>query len=95
MSKETMPIMKREAQGNILQDSQLDVTIRAAYSGSNMIYRGAARPGASESADVWQIVQLNYSGSNLVSKLYPQNSFGEASADYAFNWTNRAGYTFS
>lgn len=95
MSRATKPLLQLDAQGRVLPESNLYLSIRAAYSGSNMIYRGYARPGSAEGDSVWQIIQINYSGTNIISVLYPQNALGEASSDYAFSWTNRATYTYS
>ncbi len=95
MSRATKPLMQLDAQGRVLPDSNIDVTIRCEYVVNNMIYRGQARPGSAEADPVWQIIKLNYVGNNVVSKLYPQNSSGVASSDYEFSWANRAAYVYS
>jgi hypothetical protein len=95
MSRATKPLMQLDAQGRVLPDSNTDITFRCEYAAGNMIYRGQARPGALVTDPVWQIIQLNYTGSNVVSKLYPQNPSGIASSDYEFQWSARAGYTYS
>ena len=95
MSRSTRPLLQLDAQGRALPESNIYQSIRCAYSGSNMVYRGLARPGTAESAAAWQIIQINYSGSNIVSVLYPQNAAGDASAEYEFQWTQRATYTYS
>lgn len=42
-------ILKKDAQGNLIQDSYIgDMTFRGEYTGTNLIYRAYARPGASE-----------------------------------------------
>ncbi len=90
-------ILKRDADGNVIQSSYNgDMTFRGAYTGTNLIYKGYARPGASEDANVWQICLLAYDGSsNLLSIKWPQGSNSAASSEFNFNWTGRAGYTYS
>lgn len=95
MSRATKPMMQRDCQGNVLHDSQLDVTVRCEWSGGNIIYKGQARVGAGESDAVWQIMQLNYVAGELVSKLYPTNASSVVSSDYEFSWTDRATYTYA
>lgn len=61
------------------------------YDGSNhVIYQGWAQPGTSTSADGWRIKQLNYTGDNIVSILWPSGS-----PAFSFVWSNRATYTYS
>lgn len=90
------PLGLKDAQGNIIQRSYDDMAFRGEYSGTNLIYKGFARQGASESALVWQIAKCAYDGSNnLTSITWPQDSNGHASNDFQFSWTNRASYTYS
>ncbi len=92
----TRPIGKKDAQGNLIPDSFEDLAFRGDYTGTNLIYKGFARPGAATSAAVWQIASLTYDGSNnLLSIKWPQNSFNAASTEYEFVWDNRASYTYS
>lgn len=95
MSRATKPLMQLDAQGRVLPESNIDITFRCEYAAGQIIYRGQARPGAAEADPVWQIIQLNYIGTNVVSKLYPENPLGVASSDYEFQWSARAGYTYS
>ena len=88
-------ILKRDAEHNVIQNSYGEMAFRGDYTGSNLIYKGLARPGAVEGADVWQIALLGYSGSNLISITWPQAPNGAASSEFIFNWTGRAGYTYS
>src|ERR1041385_5757154 len=87
--------------GAVIPDSMLDESFRGEYSGTNLIYKGFARPGAGEAALVWQIAKLEYDGSgNVLSIKWPQKliggqSIGTASNDYEFSWTDRASYTYS
>lgn len=81
--------------GNLSQDSFLDEAFRGEYSGDNLIYKGFARPGTAEGALAWQIAFLTYDGSgNVLSIKWPINTFGAASREYEFSWTNRATYTY-
>lgn len=95
MSRATRPLMELDAQGRVLPDSNTYLTHRMQYSGSNITYHGVARPGTAETDASWQIVQLNYSGNNLVSVLYPQNTLSKASSEFEFQWSARVGYTYS
>lgn len=89
-------ILKRDADGNTIQNSYGEMAFRAAYTGTNLIYRGLARPGAIEGSLVWQISKLAYDGSNnLLSITWPQGSNSAASSEFIFSWTDRATYTYS
>lgn len=90
------PVGYKDAQGNLIPDSFSDESFRGEYSGTNLIYKGFARPGAVEGSSVWQIAKLAYDGSNnLTSVKWPENANGNASNDYEFSWTDRATYTYS
>jgi YD repeat-containing protein len=90
------PVGYKDAQGNLIPDSFSDEAFQGQYSGTNLIYKGFARPGSSTSAAVWQIAYLTYDGSNnLISVTWPQNANGVASNDYQFIWSSRSSYTYS
>lgn len=90
------PYLKRDANNNVIQSSSGDLAFRGEYTGNNLIYKGLARPGASESATVWQIAKLAYDvNDNLLSVTWPQDGNGHATSEYQFSWTNRATYTYS
>lgn len=75
--------------------SFIDLAFQGQYSGTNLIYKGLARPGSPTSAAVWQIALLTYDGSNnILSITWPTNSIGAPSNDYEFVWDNRASYTY-
>lgn len=97
MANVNQTILKRDAQGNVIQDSYVgDMAFLGEYSGTNLIYKGFARPGSASSAAVWQIALLTYDGSNnLLSITWPQNSFGHASSEFNFIWDNRAALIYS
>lgn len=95
MTRDSRPIGKLDTKGQLSQDSFLDEAFRGEYSGTNLIYKGFARPGADEDALVWQIALLAYDGmNNVISITWPLNTFGAASSDYEFSWTDRATYTY-
>lgn len=92
----TRPAAPRDSQGNTITPAFFSVqTFRGDYTGTNLVYRGYAKPGASEDASVWQIAFLTYDGSNnLLSIEWPLDANGNVSTDYEFSWTARASYTF-
>lgn len=90
------PFGRIDANGRVIPDSFTDETFRGAYTGTNLTYKGFARPGSSTDAPVWQIAKLTYDGSNnLLSILWPHDTNGHASNDYQFVWGSHAGYTYS
>lgn len=91
------PILKQDANSNVIQNSYTDAAFRGEYDvGDNLIYKGLARPGANEGDLVWQLALLDYDGSgNLLSITWPQAANGAASSEYNFSWTDRASYTYS
>ncbi len=91
------PLIKLDACGRAIQDSSDDLAFQADYSGgTNLIYSGFARPGASTSAAVWQIQKHSYDGNNnILTTTWPQDANGNASSEYQFAWNGRAGYTYS
>ena len=90
------PIARKDAQGNLIPDSFGDLAFQGQYTGTNLIYKGFARPGSSTTAAVWQIALLTYDGSNnLISITWPHDANGHASNDYQFQWSIRSGYTYS
>ena len=90
-------ILKRDAQGNVIQDSYTgDMEFRGEYTGTNLIYKGFARPGADEGDLVWQIAKLAYDGDdNLLSIKWPQATNNFSSSEFNFSWTDRATYTYA
>lgn len=89
------PMGRLDAQGRVIPDSFLDLAFQGEYSGTNLIYKAFARPGASTGSAVWQISKLTYDGSNnLLTITWPEDANGKASNDYEFTWTARATYTY-
>ena len=74
-----------------------EVALRIQNDGSgNAIYVGRALVGTATSDAKWQISFLAYDSNNApTSQTWPQNSAGNASADYEFVWDDRLTYTYS
>ena len=89
-------ILKKDAQGNLIQDSYVgDMTFRGEYTGTNLIYKGYARPGSVEGGLVWQIALLTYDGDdNVLSVTWPLGDNGFPTSEFNFSWTDRASYTY-
>ena len=89
------PLGYVDTNNNVIPDSFSDESFRGEYSGTNLVYKGFARPGSPTSLNVWQIAQLNYDGSgNVLNILWPLNSTGAPSNDYEFIWDNRHSLTY-
>jgi hypothetical protein len=95
------PYGRIDSQGYLDNNLFTDEAFRGQYSGDNLIYKGFARPGATEGSLVWQIAFLTYDASgNVLTITWPQKlinglSVGPASNDYEFSWTDRTSYTYS
>lgn len=89
------PVLKHDANLIPIQESYREMAFQGAYTGANLDYVGFAKPGTATSAAAWQISKLTYSGANLVSITWPENSLGIASTLYEFVWDDRATYTYS
>ena len=94
MSQQTQPVLKKDVNLEPMQNTYFDTAFQGEYSGSNLIYKGLARPGSPTSAAVWQIAKLTYSGNNVTAIQWPINSSGAVSTDYEFIWDNRASLTY-
>jgi len=96
MSRKSRPLTQTDGNFRPIQDSELWTTFRGAYTGTNLIYAGFARPGSTEAQAVWQLRRMTYDGSNNLTHIeYPINSDGTVSSDYEFTWSGRAGYTYA
>jgi hypothetical protein len=85
------PILKRDAQGNVIQESYIgDMKFRGDYTAGQIIYKGMARPGTATSAAKWQIAKMTYSGTDIT-----QINWASGSSEFAFVWDDRATYTYS
>ncbi len=91
------PSGRNNGQGQLIEEFFIEEEFRGTYSGTNLIYAGFAKPGASEDAPLWQISKMAYDGSgNLLSVKWPVDDRGICSNDYEFVWTTAVanGYTF-
>lgn len=85
---------QRDRREFIVKDNE--VALRIEYDGSNNpIYVGRAKVGVLDGEQKWQISRNTFSGVNLTETKWPQNSLGNASAEYEFEWDERASYTYS
>lgn len=77
--------------------SDCEVEIRAQNdSNGDPIYLGRAKPGVLESETKWQIREITWDANQGVTSVkWPQDSLGNPSTDYEFEWDERASYTFS
>lgn len=79
----------------IVQDSEVALQAQNDASG-NPIYIGRAKVGTPTSEAKWQIQFLTWDGNNaILSVEWPQNAAGNPSAEYEFEWDERATYTYA
>jgi len=96
MGKENLPLLYKDANSQIIQDSVKWNTFRLDKAGGSvLVYVGYARPGAAEDEEVWQIMKLGYDGADLISGTYPTNAEGNVSNKYEFKWSLRATYVYA
>ena len=66
-------------------------TLRLAYTAEGFVeYIGLALPGASETAAVWQIRKLEYTGTNATSVI-----FAEGNTNFTNIWNNHSLLSYS
>jgi hypothetical protein len=98
MSNTTLTTMSwlKSPGGNYPLDFK-DFSIRNAYTAGGLLeYVGYARPGTSNGSSRWQIIKFSYDGSDrLTGNSFPQNSAGNPSNKFEFEWDERANYTYS
>jgi len=96
MSRKTRPLVVTDANNREIHDSDSWTTFRGDYTGTNLIYAGFARVGASTADPVWQLRKMTYDGSNNLTDItYPENASGNPTFDFEYIWDNRAALTFS
>jgi hypothetical protein len=99
------PLGLKDADYADIPDTFSDEAFQGQYTGTNLIYKGFAKPGASVNEPVWQIAFLTYDGSNNVLSiqwpLRKSNPYDATSADtnapsndYEFIWAQRTSYTY-
>lgn len=91
MENVNQPILKRDAQGNVIQESYIgDMKFRGEYTSNQLIYKGMARPGTDEGAAKWQIAMMTYDGTDIT-----EINWAEGSSEFNFVWDDRATYSYS
>ncbi len=99
------PLGLQDSNFFIDQNTFADEEFRGEYTGTNLIYKGFARPGSPTDEPVWQIAFLTYDGmSNVLTIQWPLRKVDRfdsmsadtnaASNDYEFIWDDRANYTY-
>lgn len=75
------PVALLDNNYHVNQNTFLDEAFQGEYSGTNLIYKGFARPGASVNSPVWQIAFLTYDGSsNILSIQWPRAVLPQSTA---------------
>jgi YD repeat-containing protein len=103
MSAFNGPDIRTDANFVFNQNSGLDMAFQGDYSGgTNLIYKGFARPGTATTDSRWQIAKLAYDGNNNITSITWPNaiagvpkSTGSGSNDFIFQWSQRTTYTYS
>ena len=97
MSRKTRPLHLKDANFEVISESETYLAFQGDYTGTSLTYAGFARVGASTAEPVWQIRFLQYDGSgNLTSITWPQDTVtGVPSSDFNYIWDNRAALTYS
>jgi hypothetical protein len=84
----------RDRRTYITYKSEMEIRCENDVNG-NPIYIGRAKVGTLESEARWQISFHTWDANDsLLSKEWPENSEGNASADYEFVWNDRGTYTY-
>ena len=78
----------------IVQDSEVTLRVENDDNG-NPIYIGRAKIGTMDDEVKWQIQFLTWDENNSVTSVkWPQNSEGNSSGNYEFEWGERTTYTY-
>lgn len=86
---------ERDRREFIVEDSEVALRAQNDANG-NPIYLGRAKIGVLDGEEKWQIRFIEYDANQGVTSItWPQNSLGNASSEYEFEWDERAAYTFS
>lgn len=88
------PFGRLDSQGRVIPRSFDSLAYRATTADAGT-YVAYARPGASESALVWQIQLQVFTDDVLTSITWPQDPTGNASNDFIFAWSSASDYTYS
>ena len=78
--------------GGVYQFGNSDLDTRIEYEGTygQPLYVTEAKAGASVGANVWRIKKMELDSSGRIIS----TRFANGNADFAFNWTDRATYTY-
>ncbi len=91
MSNVNQPILKRDAQANVIQESYIgDMKFRGEYVANQLIYKGFARPGTATSEAKWQIAKITYDGTDIT-----EVNWAQGSSEFNYVYDDRATYTYS
>lgn len=93
MSIKNRPLLKLDANKNVMQWSYMDMAKRTESANGKVIYFATARPGSTEDEAVWRIEKYDWDGDNLKSK-WPKDPNGLVSSQYEFAWSKRSELTF-
>lgn len=78
----------------IVQDSEVALQAENDANG-NPIYLGRAKVGTETSESKWQIRAIAYDVNQAITDItWPENDEGNPSAEYEFEWDERASYTY-
>jgi len=78
----------------IVQNSEVALQVENDVNG-NPIFVGRAKVGTLTSQAKWEIVFITYDANQAVLSMeWPENVFGNNSADYDFVWDDRAGLVY-
>lgn len=90
------PMGRTDAQGRVIPSTFDDLAYQADLGmGTTAVYEGWARPGAFTDQPIWKICMHTYSGTTLLTTVWPEDDHGHASADYGFVWDDRADYIYA
>lgn len=85
----------RDRREFIVQESEVAFRAQNDANG-NPVYLGRAKVGTLTGEVKWQIRYIVYDANQGVTSItWPQNDEGNASAEFEFEWDNRATYTYS
>jgi hypothetical protein len=83
-------VLNTTGQTQQITDEEMPFSKRVDFITDDVLYRGEAVVGASESAPLWRIRQITIGADNDVTELWASGS-----SDYNKVWANRANYTYS
>lgn len=86
---------ERDRRQFITQDSEVAMRV-INETGGNPIFVGRAKIGTTEAESKWQIRKVTYDSNDAVTAVeWPQDSSGNASAEYEFAWSSETNLTIT